>query len=173
MKQLLIMAAIAMLSLCFSTHSNAQEYQSAIGARLGSPVSLSYKTFLGGSSNAIELFVNYRGRLGLFNNYGWNRYGAGGAYLVHFPIEDVLDGLFWYAGGGASVYFWGYDDSIIFNDADNLSFGIQGYIGFDYKVEDMPLNISIDWSPNILINGYVNGFGVRYGAVSVRYTLND
>ena len=173
MKQLLLLAAIATFSLCFSTHSNAQEYQSAIGARLGSPVSLSYKTFLGGSSNALELFLNYRGNLSVFNNLGWRRYGVGGAYLLHFPLEDVIDGLYWYAGGGASLYFWRYDDWIGFNGADNVSFGLQGYVGFDYKVEDIPLNVSIDWSPNIFINGYVTGFGVGYGAVSVRYVLND
>lgn len=156
------------VSLAF-TSLQAQDYQKAIGLRFGYPVSLSYKMFLNGSNNAVEAFVNYRSRK-VFS-YGWTRVGIGGAYQVHNPIASVY-GLQWYYGGGASLYFWSYDDGFAdFDDEANISFGIQGYLGLDYTFPNAPVNLSIDWVPTIFINGYGSGFGAGGGALAARYTF--
>jgi len=170
MKKLLILTFFFGFSL-MATQTQAQEYQKAIGARLGYPLSASFKTFLGGSSNAVEVFANFRSNR-VFNDFGWTRFGVGGAYQVHNPLDEVLDNLYWYYGGGATLYFWSYDSGYsAFDDEANVSFGLQAYLGFDYKLEDAPVNFSVDWVPTFFINGYVSGFGAGYGALAVRYTL--
>ena len=153
------------------TNLQAQDYQKAIGLRLGYPVSVSYKQFLNGTNNAIEAYVGFRSQKVL--GYGWSWIGVGAAYQVHNPI-DAVDGLQWYYGGGANVYFWTYDDGFAdFADEASISFGISGYLGLDYKFANAPVNISLDWVPTFFINGYSSGFGADAGALAVRYTFEE
>ncbi len=99
--------------ICAGTFAaSAQSYKSAIGLRLGYPTSISFKQFLS-ERNAIELFVGYR-RYSNFLNF----VNIGGLYQVHNPISDV-EGLAWYYGGGATVFFWNYDDAFYNNDDYN------------------------------------------------------
>ncbi len=150
--------------LMVSSQLSAQEYTSAIGARLGYPLSISYKQFLGGSSNAIEVFGGLRG----FSTYSW--FTVGGLYQIHKPIPDV-DGLQWYFGGGASAYFWNFKNNFVGDTSVGTSFALLGDIGLDYKFESAPVNLSVDWVPTFFINGFGSGFGGGYGALAVRYTL--
>lgn len=153
---------LAILFLGCNFAAQAQEYNSAIGLRLGYPTSISYKTFLS-EKGAIEAFAGFRG----FSGYSWVNLGA--MYQVHNPISE-LDGLSWYYGGGASVFFWNYKNSFIDAGA-NTSFGILGVLGLDYKFKDAPINASLDWVPTFFVNGFGSGFGGGYGALSVRYVL--
>ena len=137
MKKLIFFFSLFLL-LIFALPSQAQNYKSAVGARLGSPISLSYKTFLNESS-AIEVYASIRS----FSGYSW--ISLSGAYQIHKPINDV-SGLNYYYGAGASVYFWNFDF-----DGDNATttLGVQGYLGLDYTFADTPINITIDWIPTI------------------------
>ncbi|MBK8403425.1 MAG: hypothetical protein KA251_06240 [Saprospiraceae bacterium] len=143
----------------------AQDYKSAIGARLGYPLSLSYKTFIS-EKGAIEGILGFRG----YSYYSWITVSA--LYQHHMPIKSV-EGLNWYVGGGASVFFWNYDNDFYpNNDYAKLSFGILGNIGLDYKFKDIPLNISADWIPSVGFGGdFLTGFGGSYGGLAVRYIL--
>lgn len=146
----------------------AQNYKSAVGARLGSPLSLSYKTFIS-DQNALEGYVGFRGNV----NYSW--ISISGAYLVHRPLEiEGAEGLDWYFGGGGSIYFWNYADRF-FDDYNSTALGIQGYLRLEYTFSDIPLNLTIDWIPTIFIgnNLFVNTFGGGYGSVGVRYVLDN
>lgn len=154
---------LALLGACLFT-VQAQEYNSAIGLRLGSPLSISFKQFIS-EPGAIEVFAGFRN----YSGYGW--FNVGGLYQHHFPITSV-EGLKWYVGGGASVYFWNYDFDLPGDEDTNLSLGILGNLGLDYKFATAPINLSVDWMPSIFISGYGSGFGAGYGALSVRYTLN-
>lgn len=151
------------LALAFACTAAAysQDYNSAIGLRLGYPVSLSYKTFIS-DQGAIEAFVGFRN----YTGYGWFNLGA--TYQHHWPISGV-DGLSWFAGGGLSVFFWNYDNGFVGDG--NTSVGILGALGLDYKFDSAPINISLDWLPIFFVNGYGSGFGGGYGALSVRYVL--
>jgi hypothetical protein len=102
MKNLLRLIALT-LCLCFAnqTEAVAQDYKSAVGLRLGSPLAVSYKTFISESS-AIEGYVGYRG----FSGFSWIT--INGAYQIHNDISSV-DGLQWYYGGGAGVQLWNSD----------------------------------------------------------------
>ena len=163
MKRYAVLFTVAMC-LFFANTGSAQEYGSAIGLRLGYPLSLTYKTFINDNS-AIEVFGGLRG----YSTYSWINVGA--AYEVHKPIEGV-DGLQWYFGGGASAFFWTFKNSFSGDNSASATFGILGTLGLDYKFEDAPINLSVDWMPIFFLNGFGNGFGAGYGALAVRYTLN-
>lgn len=149
---------------CFllSLSGFSQDFSSAVGLRLGYPLSASYKTFLN-ETNAVEGYVGFR------NFSGASFVGISGAYQIHKDIESV-DNLQWYYGGGASVFLW----SVV--DADGaISIGLQGYVGLSYTLADTPVNFSVDWIPTVFINGldgYGTGFGGGYGTLAVRYVLS-
>ncbi len=152
------------LALCFTVAAYSQDYNSAIGLRLGAPISLSYKNFIS-DQGAIEVFAGFRSYA-----VGYSWFNIGGVYQHHWAISGV-EGLSWYAGGGVSAFFWNYKDNFPGSDA-NTSFGILGALGLDYKFESAPVNLSLDWLPTFFVNGYGSGFGGGYGALSVRYVLN-
>ena len=152
----------------FINHSSAQvqDYKSAIGIRLGYPLSLSYKTFIS-NAGAVEGILGYRN----WSYYSW--FSVGALYEHHMPISAV-DGLAWYVGGGAQAYFWSFDKDYYLNSSDfaTFSFGLMGALGLDYKFANIPLNISADWLPTFVIGGeFLTGFGGSYGGLGVRYTF--
>ena len=105
----------------------AQDYKSAIGLRLGSPLSLSFKTFISEKA-AIEIAAGYRS----YSYYNW--FNIGGYYQHHMPINSV-DGLAWYFGGGVNAYFWSFDDVYYpNNDFSSSSFGLSGCLGLDLSL---------------------------------------
>lgn len=162
MKKLVCFSFFAALFF-FAAPADAQNFKSAVGARLGYPVSATFKHFLN-ESNAVEVYAGFRG----WSTYSW--FTLSGAYQVHKPLEDVTKGLEWYFGGGASVYFWNYDFSTEFS---TTTLGLQGYLGLQYTFEDTPINLSVDWIPTVFIgNGFTSGFGGGYGSLAVRYVLS-
>lgn len=166
MKKTLFVAALFFIFSAFAEEVQAQNYDSAIGLRLGYPSSVSYKMFLN-DSHAVEGYVSYR------RNSGWSWIGISAAYQVHSPI-DAVDGLQWYWGGGAGAYIWTFNDTSGFYDNyGTTSFGIQGYLGLDYTFANVPINVSIDWVPTYFLNGYGDGFGADNGAIAVRYILSE
>ncbi len=160
-----VMLAICVSFLAFSS-LQAQSYSSAIGARFGSPLSVSYKMFINDNGHAVEGIAGFRS----YSDYSWVNVGA--AYQLHNDISSV-DGLYWYYGAGAAAFFWSFNNNFIGGaDQANLSVGIQGYLGLDYTFSGAPVNASIDWIPTFFISGFGSGFGAGYGALAVRYTLD-
>lgn len=159
-----LMFVLFLASMFIVKDVQAQEFSSAIGARLGYPLSVSYKTFISESS-AIELIGGTRG----FSGYRW--FTVAGAYQVHNALDlGDLDGLNWYYGAGAAMYFWNFDAT--FGDAgSNTSIGLQGYLGLSYTFDDNPINISVDWVPTFFLNGFGNGFAGGYGSFGIRYVI--
>ena len=154
------------LFLFLFSNLNAQNYQSAVGVRLGSPLSISYKQFIN-DSHALEAYVGTRG----YSWYRWTNISA--AYQIHKDLSlEGLEGLQYYYGLGGSVYFWSWDDALFEDSYTATTFGVQGYIGMDYKFANLPLNITLDWVPTYFVNGYGSGFGAGFGSLGIRYTLN-
>lgn len=145
--------------------AQVQNYNKAIGLRLGNPLSVSFKTFIMDDS-ALEVYA------GLGGGYAGGKYfNLGAMYQRHMDIEGV-DGLAWFFGGGGSLQFWNYDSGYA---GGSLIVGVNGVIGLDYEFANAPLNLSIDWTPTILIGDLYAGldlFRVGYGALSARYILN-
>lgn len=161
MKKLIF--TLAIMFACFAAYSQAN-YKSAIGLRLGYPASISFKTFLN-ESNALEAYVGFR-------RWSYVNYvNIGALYEVHNAFANV-EGLSWYYGGGANVYFWNYDDVYFTDDYNSLNVGISGCLGLDYKFANAPVNLSVDWVPTFVIgDAYYGGFRGDAGALSVRYTF--
>ena len=138
---------------CFSQDASEQhmQYTNAIGIRLGptSPAiqnGISFKHFFNESSAA-------EGILSVTNGFG-----VCGLYEKHklLPIENVQ----WLIGAGAYVAF-----------VNNTNyFGGAGIIGLDYKFTSVPLNLTIDWKPelNLAPRIFFEGSGVGFSA---RYTF--
>lgn len=140
-----------------------QAYGSAVGLRLGSPLSVSFKKFLT-EENALELYVGTRG----YSSFRW--VSANAAWQKHKAI-DGADGLEYYFGFGAGVQFWTYD----FLEESSTTFSVSGYGGLQYTFANAPFSLSIDWVPTFFVGenfgaGF-NTFGYSYGALAARYIL--
>ena len=148
------------LSLFFIAPLSAQStttYNRAIGIKLPGGFAVTYKQFVSDYNN-VEAEAMF-----------WNRgFRVVGLYEFNWDIPGV-DGLRWYAGGGAHLGFWNNDDSKLSNN-NKAGVGIDGVIGLDYKIADLPLNISLDWQPAVDLIGST-GYGAAYGGIGVRYTF--
>lgn len=172
MKKYFLLLLLAGSMLLLGGRLYAQEYRSAVGLRLGSPVSASLKTFIS-NNGAIEGFVNYNTE-NISSSYRWSRIGLGASYQQHDDLGTSVNGLSWYYGFGATAYRWGYSDDSFFNDYGSFSLGIQGYLGLEYVFPSRKIVLSLDWVPTYFITGgYVSGFGYDQGALSVRYIFRE
>jgi outer membrane protein W len=149
-------------NMLFQSNSLAQNYKTAVGARIGYPLTLSGKYFID-ESIAVEANLGLRA----FSGYSWVALSAAG--LKHKPL-DVLDGLNWYYGAGLSVYFWRVERLTTLSSSSSL--GLQGYLGLDYTFKKSPINVTIDWTPTFFIKSFTPGLGTRFGGLGIRYTLN-
>jgi len=155
--------ALVFFGLMSAISMQAQTYDNAAGLRLGFGFGGTFKHFLNESS-ALEAIVNIRGS-GYLGYVSSRSIAISGLYEIHKPLDEVLEGLQWYVGGGALVGF--STSRVIGTRSSSASFGILGVIGLDYAFEDIPLNISVDWIPGIIFNG--GGFTGDSGALAVRY----
>ena len=80
-------------------------------------------------------------------------------YEIHKPINAV-ENLQWFIGAGGYVGFN--------NSSSNL--GAAGIVGLDYKFINVPLNISLDWKPELNIISKV-GFEASGVGFSARFTF--
>ena len=155
MKQTLLRLVIG--SFLFGSNLQAQNYDNAVGLRLGWGFGGSIKHFFD-DSKAVEGIVQVGG---LYTNYTQ----ITGLFQVHKPLDDVAPGLQWYFGGGGFVGFF----SGVFSTY-STRIGIAGNIGLDYAFEDIPLNVSLDWVPGIALVGFGSSFGAgTAGGLAVRY----
>lgn len=151
----------------------AQQYDSAVGLRFGVPNSISYKKFLGDVS-VVEFSAGTRG----FNSgfLSTLRYWSfTGSYQIQKELGlGDIDGLDYYYGGGGIVFLWTFNDSFYNDQFSSTTLGIQGYLGLSYTFDDIPLNITLDWVPTILIgNGFVSsGVGFGFGSLGARYVIS-
>jgi len=164
---------VALLLFTGGLTLSAQEYSSAVGLRLGYPVSITYKTFVSETA-AVEGFIGFsRPRfqeVGTVSGVGSVSLNL--AYQVHNDIADVA-GLQWYIGGGPGVQFVTFDND--FDIDAQFRFSLSGYLGLQYTLSDAPISFSVDWVPTFFVGGdkdfeYRN-FDMAYGGIAVRYVL--
>lgn len=141
----------------------AQDYKSAIGGKVGYGLVASYKTFLS-SRDAVDLFGGIH----------WGGVALGAYWERHNEISSI-NNLYWYYGAGGSYTTWSY--GYIGYDR-YYEIGLSGVLGLDYKFESVPLNVSLDWAPTIVVldswdypGAKINRFRGGYGALSIRYIL--
>src|SRR5689334_297960 len=132
---------VCLVLLTFSglyNHVSAQDYKLAMGLRLStSPPTLSnsvsIKYFLD-ETNAVEGLI------------GWGtRFGLGALYERH-QLIGATPSLNWFYGGGGYV---GFQDG-------KTWLGPTGIVGMDYKFPNAPVNLSLDWKPELDILPDIN-----------------
>ncbi len=142
----LILVSIVLLS-CVASRSFGQDYKMAIGARFTNAQatvnnSISFRYFLN-ENKALEALVSF------------DPLSIGGLYEVYRPLGAA--GFQWFFGGGGYVSF--NNDNVI---------GAMGIVGLDYKFQNIPLNLSIDWKPELNLVKDVGfeaatvGLGIRF-----------
>jgi hypothetical protein len=149
--------SLLLIFIFLTSESNAQSmgrtYKTALGVKVYDGAGISLKTFVA-PNNALE-FVGY------FNRYGTRLTGL---YEVHGNLAGA-PGLKWYVGPGAHISIY---------NSKNYSYGtvagLDGALGLDYKINNAPLNLSIDWQPSFDFSGG-RGFVGNWGGIGIRYTF--
>jgi len=153
------------IGLTLTQESQAQDYQTAIGARLGWGIAASGKHFVS-ENNAIEAIANFRSFK--FGSFGYSWISITGLYEIHNDLSSVKDGLKWYYGGGANVTL--YSGDFVETGLSSTTFGVVGALGLDYKFANAPINLSIDWLPTFAFGGGA-GFSASAGGLALRYAF--
>ena len=136
--------------------SNAQDYKTGIGLRIGSGSGFTVKHFINGRSAIEGLLVTK-----------WHGFDITGLYEKHDQVFDV-DHLNWYFGFGAHIGF--YDGDYVEWGAPASTYnvlGVDGIIGLEYSFTEAPINLGLDFKPALNLTGYT-GFWAEFG-LSVRY----
>lgn len=152
----LLIAAIG-----FTTTVSAQAYKTGIGVRLSSSQAM--------VNNSITLkhFLNERAAIEALFSFG-DPLAIGALYEIHKPLST--EGLQWFYGGGGYLGFVkSYNPNKQKNETD-LNVGAQGVLGLDYKFVNLPLNISLDWKPELNLVSDIN-FEPAAIAFSARFTF--
>jgi len=127
--------------------------QKALGLRLGSGsasgVEASFQMDLG-TANRLELDLGLES--GVQDHSGMTLIGD---YQWVWDLSELSEGFKWYAGVGAGLH--------IFN---NVGIGVNGQLGIEYTLQEIPLQFSLDTRPSFFGNGYGFGYGAALG---VRY----
>ena len=146
-----LLTFLLMAGIVFGHSLFAQDYKLGIGIRLSnaSPT----------LSNAViaKYFLNPQNAVEGLISFG-SRFGLGGLYEIHKPLN--WPGLKWYYGVGGYVGFQSNDTYL----------GPTGTIGLDYKFDKIPLNLSLDWKPELDILPKINFVPDAFG-LSARFTL--
>lgn len=150
---------IVFACIAATENASAQDYKTALGVRLSSAApmvnnSISIKQFIS-DKTAIEGHFSFGDPLAL---------GA----LVEFHKPLSAAGLTYFYGGGGYIAFVKTTNTATNKTKTDPNFGAQGVIGLDYKFANAPLNISLDWKPELNIVSDINfepaaiGFTARF-----------
>lgn len=147
----------AIVTICFATYGNAQDYNTGIGLRGGFSNGITIKHFIG-DNTAIEGILTSR----------WKGFSITGLYEIH-NVAFKTERLNWYYGIGGHIGFWNGDNVNWVKDDKNYTvIGVDGILGLEYNFNEIPINLSIDWKPAFNIIGY-SAFWGDGGALSIRY----
>ncbi len=154
-------STIFLLLAVFATanQSSAQDYKTALGVRLSSSNAMQ------NNSISIKQFISERTAIeGLFT-FG-DPLALGALIEFHKPLSAA--GLTYFYGAGGYIAFLKTVNVTTQKTSTDANFGAQGVIGLDYKFNNIPLNISLDWKPELNIVSDINfepaaiGFTARF-----------
>ncbi|HTQ65474.1 MAG TPA: hypothetical protein VMI12_11805 [Puia sp.] len=155
MRKFQLIVILTILTALFNrlaAQDSTQDYKFAAGIRLSTPSPTI------SNSVSIKYFLNDRAAIEGLISFG-NKFGIGGLFEMHQLIGGIQS-LNWFYGGGAYI---GFSDGKVFT-------GPTGIIGMDYKFDHAPINLSLDWKPELDISPEIN-FIPDALAFTVRFTL--
>ena len=156
MKKIILTLTLAIFITAFAS---AQDYNTAIGLRLGTSIGVTARHFLGEKS-AVEGLLTTR----------WPGLEITGLYEFSNNAFEV-DRLNWYFGFGAHLGFYNGNNTPWGESGTSYAIlGIDGIIGMEYSFIDVPINLSLDWKPMFNLTSYTGFWGDAL-ALSVRYTF--
>ena len=145
-----------------TSYTNAVGMALEVGSDYGTQVGVSGKHFFS-TNNAGEAQVIFGNRLTMINLQ----------YQYHGDIPNAA-GLKWVAGFGPGIAFskkytsYSYYDDYYYSSGGGTDVLLRPLVGLDYKVNNVPLNFSFNWSPAFVVthgtsfNAARFGFGFRY-----------
>ena len=149
MRITLTLVLIVLASTFFT--ASAQDYKVALGVRL------SNATPTLSNSITVKYNMNQKQTIEGLLSFG-SRFGIGALYEVN--NLTTVQGLNWFFGGGAYVGF----------EKGDTYLGPTGIIGLDYKFPNIPLNLSLDWKPELDFIPTINFVPDAFG-FSARFTF--
>jgi hypothetical protein len=141
-------------------------YKTALGLKFLYGISFTVKHFINDKA-ALEAVIQYRSHSGVGKEFNFT-----GLYEYHGEIKGA-SGLRWYAGGGAYVGYFSYDNDQLeelVDESSTTTFGVAGTVGLEYKIKSLPIAISADWQPVYILNGN-SGFAADNGGFGIKYTF--
>ena len=153
MRIIILCLVLLVVTGCYNRLS-AQDYKVAIGIRFStSPPTLS-------NSISVKYFMDSTNALEGLISFG-TRFGIGGLYERHQLI----------GGTPAFTWFWGVGGYV--GHQDSLTYvGPTGAIGIDYKFPNAPINLSLDWKPELDILPSINFVPNAFG-LTARFTFGS
>lgn len=167
MKKLLtLLLVIPFFAVAQKKSSGDGSYKVALGLRAGYHPGITLK-YMSSSDVALEGIFQFR----------YHGVVLTGLYEKHAAAFDV-ERLRWFYGLGGHIgayerpyYGWGrykgYYDHDYYRTRPRI--GVDGILGLEYIIGEIPFSVSIDWKPYIDIWYY--GAGFYDGALSVRYNF--
>jgi hypothetical protein len=152
MNRITLIIAGTFLCMLFNRQATAQDYRFGLGIRLSNATPTLNNSISG------KYFVTDRSAVEGLISFG-SRFGMGALLEIHQPINGA-PGLKWFYGAGAYV---GWQDG-------DTYLGPTGALGLDYKFSNAPINLSVDWKPELDILPEIN-FVPDAFALTVRFTL--
>lgn len=168
MKKLILFAFIL---LGLGLNSYAQDItKNALGIRLGDNDGfggeISYQRGLI-KNNRLELDLGWR------DGKDYSAFKLSGLYQWVWKIEDNFN---WYAGIGGGIGSWNGDDLTVngvrLNGESETVIFVAGDIGIEYNFQEVPIQLSLDFRPEIYFNDNTNNdFGPDI-ALGIRYRFD-
>lgn len=146
-----VLVVVSIFMLLYALPGRAQDYRFGIGVRLSNSTPTLSNSVTG------KYFVTERSAIEGIVSFG-SRFGVGALIGIHKPFS--VEGLSWMYGAGAYI---GFQDHRTYA-------GPTGMLGLDYKFTNVPINLSLDWKPELDISPEIN-FVPDAVALSVRFTL--
>ena len=162
----LIFTVTMLVGLAFS--AQAQDIsKNALGLRLGDNDGfggeISYQRGLS-SNNRLEFDLGWR------NSKHVDAFKLAGLYQWVWNIDG---GFNWYAGVGGGVGSWSVDEK--YGDGSGSFVFAAGDLGIEYNFEEAPIQLSLDFRPEIYFGGDYSDFRDGFGpdiALGIRYRFN-
>jgi hypothetical protein len=159
MKKVILLALLFTVGISSFNSLQAQDYKTALGVRLSS------SSAMVNNSVSIKHFINEKTAIEGLLSFG-DPLAIGALVEFHKPLS--ASGLTYFYGGGGYISFVKKVNVNTLKTSTDPNLGAQGVIGLDYKFSNVPLNISLDWKPELNIVSDINfepaaiGFTARF-----------
>ncbi|MBK6935615.1 MAG: hypothetical protein IPH18_01055 [Chitinophagaceae bacterium] len=160
MKKIILSLFLA-TGILFAAAVQAQDYKTALGVRLSSSPAMV------GNSISLKHFLNEKMAVEGYFAFG-DPLALGAMVEFHQPLAPA--GLSWYYGAGGYLGFTKTYNAVKQKDETDVNLGGQGVIGLDYKFAAIPLNLSLDWKPELNIVSDINFEPAAIG-ITARFTF--